>query len=82
VPLDEIEVLHKVNRLDAHAVEKWDRIATVDVKESRNKAADINANLDNAFHPGYHPQTFDSSLQKFKLHLDKIKLALVPGKLL
>ncbi len=80
--LDEIEALHEVDCLDAHAVEKQDGIATIDVKESRNNTAEVGAIFDNAFHPGYHPKTFDIGLQKFTMCFNKVKLLLVLGKLL
>ncbi len=80
--LDEVKVLHKFDYFDAHAVEKWNGIATVDVKKCSNNATNVGANFDDAFHPKYHPQTFDGSLQKFAMRFDKIKLALILGKLL
>jgi hypothetical protein len=82
VLLDNFEVLHKVDCFDAHAVEKWNGIATVDVKKCSNNATNIGANFEDAFLPGYHPQTFNGSLQKFSIRFDKIEFALILGKLL
>jgi hypothetical protein len=72
VPLDEFKVLYKVNCFDAHAVEKGNGIATINVKKCSNNATNIGTNFDNAFHPGYHPQTFNGGLQKFAMHFNKL----------
>ena len=80
VPLDEVEVLHKVNCFDAHAVEKWNWInwiTTIDIEKGSSNAKDVGTDFDDAFHPGYHPQTFNGGLQKFAMCFNKIKLALV-----
>jgi hypothetical protein len=82
VPLDEFEVLNEVDCFDAHTVEKWNGIATVDVKKCSNNATNVGANFDDAFHPGYHTQTFNGGLQKFAMRFNKIELMLILGKLL
>ncbi len=82
MPLDEVEVLHKINCLDAHAVEKRNRVTAIDIEKGSNNATDVGTDFNDAFHPGYHTQTFDGGLQNFAMRFNKIKLALVLSNLL
>jgi hypothetical protein len=77
VPLDDVEAFHKVNCLDAHAIEERNRIAPINVKESCDHTADVGTNFNDTFHPGDHSKTFDGSLQKFSMCLDKIEFTLI-----
>jgi hypothetical protein len=77
VPLDEAEAFHKVNCLDAHAIEEWNRISPINVKESCDHTADVDANFNETFHPRDFTKTFDGSLQKFAMCLNKIEFTLI-----
>ena len=82
MPLDEIEALDEVNCLDAHIVEKRDRFVVVDVKKSRDGAANIGTNFNDTFHSGNHSKAFNGGLEGFTLGINKIKFSFVFGKLL
>ena len=81
MPLDEVKVLHKINCLDAHAIEKRSWVTAIDIKKGSNNATDVDTDFDDAFHPGYRTQTFDGGLQNFAMRFNKIKFALVLSKL-
>ena len=81
MPLDEVKVLHIINCLDAHAIEKRNWVTAIDIKKGSNNATDIDTDFDNAFHPGYRTQTFDGGLQNFPMRFNKIKLPLILSKL-
>ena len=82
MPLDEVEVLYKVDCFNAYAVEKRNWITTIDIEKVSNNATDIGTDFDDAFRPGYHPQTFNGGLQKFVMRFNKIEFVLVLSKLL
>jgi hypothetical protein len=62
MPLDKIETFDKVNCLDAHAVEEWNRVAAINIKERCDNATDKCANFADALHPSDHSKTFDGGL--------------------
>jgi hypothetical protein len=82
MPLDEIEALNKVNCLDAHIVEKRDRFVVVDVKKSRDGAANVGTNFNDTLHSGNLSEAFDGGLEGFMLGINKIKFSFNFGKFL
>ena len=82
MPLDEIEALDEVNCLDAHIVEKRDRFVVVDVKKSRDGAANVGTNFNDTLHSGNLSKAFDGGLEGFMLGINKIKFSFDFGKFL